>query len=33
MLCMQGSRGVLFYPQAVLEDYAVHNLRQVMRGT
>ena len=32
-LCMQGSRGVLFYPDAILEAHAVHDLRQVMRGT
>jgi hypothetical protein len=32
-LCMPGSCGVLFYPDAVLEGPAVHDLRQVMRGS
>ena len=31
-LCMQGSRGVLSYPDAVLKGHAVHDLRQIMRG-
>ena len=32
-LCMKGSRGVLSYPAAVLKGHAVHDLRQIMRGT
>jgi hypothetical protein len=31
-LCTQGSRGVLRYPEAVLEGHAVHDLRQILRG-
>jgi hypothetical protein len=31
-LCMEGSRGVLFNPNAILKSRTVHNLRQVMRS-
>lgn len=30
---MEDSRGVVGYPDAVLESYAAHDLRQIMRGT
>jgi hypothetical protein len=29
---MEGSRGVLFNPNAILKSRTVHNLRQVMRS-
>ena len=31
-LCMEGSRGVLLHPESIVENDAVHDLRQVMRG-
>ena len=31
-LCTQGSGGVLFHPNAILEDHAVHDLGEIMRG-
>ena len=31
-LCMEGSRGVFFYPESILEGHTLHDLWQVMGG-
>jgi hypothetical protein len=31
-LCIEGSRGVFFYPESILEGHALHDLWQVMGG-